>query len=633
MFKRDNDQLLNLGIIVSIFFLLGCNKTLKQEKLVAPNILIIQADDLGYDDLSLHKNPHLETPNLDKLGKESVQFEQFYLQNVCAPSRAALLTGRNYLKTGVTSVHAGRDFMNLDETTIAQIFKENGYETAMWGKWHSGKTDGYFPWDRGFDEAYYACLYNYWDNTGLLNGKPVQTKGFTTDAITDMAIDFVTKKRDKPFFAYLSHLAPHNPWRAPEEYIQKYLEKGLSKPMATLYGMIDNLDHNLGRLLKTLDKNGLVENTIIVFMSDNGPWINSYRFGLTKEEWKLRNPSEQRGTKGQNWQNGVRSTFFVKWKDKLLPNKTNHLTKIEDLLPSLANMCNLKIPDSLELDGTDFSPIFKGEKVVENPVFFANHSPKGASIESTTNTTFTASTPLTKEFKATFKFENQGLAIRKGDYKFIQNQDNIKKGLFNIRNDAKEAYNLIDSLPTKAKEFEDELKIWYQGILKANSFNMPTFQMGYKNRKFSQIYAASPSCIKGNLINKNHNLQNWNTVADSAFYKIKVQTPGKYKVFLVHKMDNYQKISFSVATEKNHISSQLLDNGNRNFETLLEGESAYWDNFDKPETFKKEIIKSEIGELLLTKTDTVLIISPKKINSKRKSDLRQLIAIQFNRVN
>ncbi|UII80374.1 sulfatase-like hydrolase/transferase [Flagellimonas sp. CMM7] len=329
---------IKLAILALLIYFISC-KNASEEKSLQPNVLIIQVDDMGYDDLSLHGNPHLETPNLDMLGNESVQFEQFHLQNVCAPSRAALLTGRNYLRTGVTSVHAGRDFMNLDETTIAEIFQNNGYNTGMWGKWRSGKTDGYFPWDRGFDEAYYACLYNYWNNTGLLNGKHTRTEGFTTDALTDMAIDFVTRERNKPFFAYMSHLAPHNPWRAPESYIKKYEDKGLSKPMATLYGMIDNLDHNIGRLLNTLDKKGLTDNTIIVFMSDNGPWIRSYRFGLTDKEWQLRNPSGFRGNKGENWQNGIKSTLFIKWKNQLNPQKMNHLTKIEDILPSLAGMC------------------------------------------------------------------------------------------------------------------------------------------------------------------------------------------------------------------------------------------------------------------------------------------------------
>jgi arylsulfatase A-like enzyme len=605
------------------YFLFGQNNS--------PNILIIQADDMGFDDLSLHGNPHLETPNLDKLGKQSIQFEQFYLQNVCAPSRAALLTGRNHLRTGVTSVHGGRDFMNLNETTIAEIFKNNGYATGMWGKWHSGKTDGYFPWDRGFDEAYYSCLYNYWNNTGLLNGKPTQTKGFTTDVLTDMAINFVTKEREKPFFAYLSHLAPHSPWRAPVSYIKKYKEKGLSAPMATLYGMIDNLDDNIGRLLKAIDQKGLTKNTVIVFLSDNGPWVKSYHFGLTDKEWQMRNPSGLRGNKGQNWQNGVKSTLFIKWGDKLKPQKVDHLTKIEDILASLASMCKIELPKSLDLDGTDFTPIFEGKKMVENPIFFANHSPKGGSKEDTEDTMRTATTPLTKEFKATFHFENQGLAMLQSEFKFIQNSNNVKKGLYSIKNDPKELHNLIDSLPAKAIALEKELRSWYEGILKADSFNMPILQIGFKNRAFSQIYATSPSYISEGLINTTHNLQGWSKISDSATYKIKVHSPGKYKVFVIHKIPDYKEFQFSVSTENNKISSVLKDNKDRNFETLLEGESAYWENFDNPQTFNQEIIKSEIGVLQLNLSDKLLHISPKQVPNKQNKE-SQLIAIQLYKI-
>lgn len=291
---------------------LGQNVTNNVSK---PNILIIQVDDFGYDDLNLHGNQIFDTPNLDKLGTEAVQFEQFYVSSVCAPSRASLLTGRNFLRTGVSGVHAGRDYINLNETIIAELFKKNGYNTGMWGKWHSGKTNGYFPWDRGFDEAYYASLYNYFDNVGLLNGTELSTTGFTTDVITDMAIHFIEKNKNQPFFAYISHLAPHNPWKAPENYVNNYREKGFSEPLSILSGMINNLDDNIGRLLNKVTELGLDENTIIVFLSDNGPWISSYGFGLTNQEWNLRNPNGLRGNKATNWENGIKSPLFIKWKN------------------------------------------------------------------------------------------------------------------------------------------------------------------------------------------------------------------------------------------------------------------------------------------------------------------------------
>ncbi|UII80375.1 hypothetical protein [Flagellimonas sp. CMM7] len=285
----------------------------------------------------------------------------------------------------------------------------------------------------------------------------------------------------------------------------------------------------------------------------------------------------------------------------------------------------------MALDGTNISPIFDGEDVTENLIFFANHSPKGTSTENISDAMVTASTPLTKDFKATFHFKDQGLAIRKGDFKYIQNQGRVRQGLYNVINDPKELHNLIDSLPEKTTNLQNELKAWYQGILQANSFNMPELQIGFKGRTFTQIYGASPSSISNSLVNKNHNLQGWNKASDSAVYKIKVHTPGKYKVFLVNKIPDHNEVQFSVSTEKNSISNALTDSGNRNFETLLEGESAYWQDFDKPETFKKDIIKSEIGVLQLTESDSLLYVSPKQIQQNTHQE-RQLIAIQLYRM-
>jgi len=211
-----------------------------------PNILLIQVDDLGIGDLAVNGNRFIETPNIDKLAGEAVSYKDFYVNTLCAPSRATLLTGRDFWKTGVSGVHGGRDYVNLNEVMFPELLKQSGYATGMWGKWHSGKTDGYFPWDRGFDEAYYATLYNYFNNVGLLNGERVETKGWATDRITDFAIDFIKRNSKKKFFVYVSYMAPHEPWYAPDEYTEKYTNKGLSKALSTLYGMIDLVDFNVG---------------------------------------------------------------------------------------------------------------------------------------------------------------------------------------------------------------------------------------------------------------------------------------------------------------------------------------------------------------------------------------------------
>lgn len=618
--KRTFSQIqpLCIGTLLVALCNIICTSCHHPQEVKQPNILIIQADDLGYDDISLHGNTIIETPALDQLGRESIQFNQFYLSSVCAPSRAALLTGRNFIRTGLSGVHAGRDYVNLDEIMIAEVFKDAGYQTGMWGKWHSGKTDGYFPWDRGFDEAYYACLYNYTNNTGLLNGKPTQTNGYTSDVITDMAISFIKKHNNKPLFAYISHLAPHNPWRAPDQYIKKYIDKGLSKPMSTLYGMIDHLDHNIGRLLKAIDDEGLSENTIVVFLSDNGPWIRSYRFGLSEEEWALRNVNQRRGMKGSNWENGIHSSLFIRWPEQLKPSVINQPVKVEDLFPTLCHLANVEIPQNSTLDG---QTILHTDGAItiddQQPIFIADHSPVGDASYQSERDPYGHAVPFTDDYKETFTFEQQKLAIRKGHLKLIQDHGRIQ--LFDLQKNPLEndAAALNDS--QLVNNLHAELRRWYNDLKHDDVYTMPKFIIGHKGRPTAHIYACAPSAISANLINKEHYLANWGTTGDMASYNIQVDTPGTYEVKLIHQMAGNGSMKFQVSTHNSSTEAWLQDSGSRNFGTLIEGESAYWENFDLPETFKKEIIQSSLGTIDLQASDSTLSIELIDTKSTSKS--------------
>lgn len=177
-----------------------------------PNILVIQTDDQGYDDVGIH-HPRgenlLETPHIDRLAHESARFENFYMSTCCAPSRAMVLTGRHHYKTGVWWVHGGTDWIDLNETVIAEPLKAVGYRTAQFGKWHSGKSDGYWPWDRGFDVGYYADLYVYKDNLMIRNNEPFPTKGWTEQCLADLVVDFIRTPDKRPFFIYYNPLTSH----------------------------------------------------------------------------------------------------------------------------------------------------------------------------------------------------------------------------------------------------------------------------------------------------------------------------------------------------------------------------------------------------------------------------------------
>jgi len=279
-----------------------------------PNILLITADDMGYDDVSAHGNSHSQTPNLDDLAQQAVTFSDFSVSPVCATTRASLLTGKHFYKTGVSGVHGGRDYMHLSEKILPEILKQKAYKSGMWGKWHTGKSEGYFPWDRGFDEAYYAELYRHKNSFGFFNGDKIEHNEWVSAVITDYALAFMKKNKAQPFLAYVSYLAPHEPWLAPKEYSQPFLEKGMRPATANLYGMISEMDFHIGRLMDYLETSGLIENTIVIFLSDNGPWWDSSNLGaMKKDEWIARNPTKMNGNKGQSWQNGIRSPLFVSW--------------------------------------------------------------------------------------------------------------------------------------------------------------------------------------------------------------------------------------------------------------------------------------------------------------------------------
>jgi len=307
-----------------------------------PNFILVLTDDQGYDDIGVNGNKLIETPNLDAFAAKSVQFRQFIVAPVCAPTRAALLTGRQFLRTGVSHVHGGKDFVNTSEALIPQVLKKAGYATGMWGKWHSGKTSGYFPWERGFDEAYMAALYKHKDNAGMLNGKEVKHTGWTCATLTNYAIDFMKRHKDRPFFAYLPYIACHAPLDAPEKLIEKYQRKGLSRNLSMLYAMLDNFDGQFGRLLEAVDRLGLAENTIVIFASDNGPAVINDL--LTDEDRRIRYVNKFKGQKGNMWENGVRVPMFVRWKGRTRPAVVNRLADITDIFPTLLDFAGVRPP-------------------------------------------------------------------------------------------------------------------------------------------------------------------------------------------------------------------------------------------------------------------------------------------------
>ncbi|MFI3317546.1 MAG: sulfatase-like hydrolase/transferase [Rikenellaceae bacterium] len=521
--------------------------TLLYAEQTRPNVILIQTDDLGFDDLGIHGQNVVQTPNLDALGASSIQFKHYYVNQLSAPSRASLLTGRHFWRTGVSGVHAGRDIMNSDEKIIAEYLKEAGYTTAMWGKWHSGKCQSYFPWERGFDQAYKAKLYQHDRPNGMYNGKQVSFPGKWSDQVcSDFAIEFLKdhESSGEPFFAYLSYLAPHGPWQAPQEYIDKYLGMGLSEIYATLCGQIDYLDFQIGRVLSYLETSELYDNTIVVFVSDNGPVGHEGATRLTDEEWRRRNHNRAKGAKATAWDNGIHSPLFIKWGDRFEAGENNHLVTAYDIMPTLLDMCGAT-PSKFkkEIDGVSFYPIMEKmgtlteeESSWREPVFLSWWTPIFElniceELEGQAKVAWMQQyAPLSAEVRKNLVMEEQIFGLIDGNFKLLINHPGEDKiCLKHLALDPREQKNFAEQYPQVTQRLYDKAVQWYQDIYEnEDSFNMPTFRIGSVD--VNSVFAFGPTYICDNLYNDDHCLQAWRKRGDMATYNIQVDEPGLYEV-------------------------------------------------------------------------------------------------------
>jgi arylsulfatase A len=320
-----------------------------------PNVLVIISDDQGYGDLSLHGNPWVRTPTLDRLAKEGVRLDNFFVSPLCAPTRAALLTGRHYWRSGAIGVCRGEEAMRLGETTLADLFKAAGYVTGCFGKWHNGENYPYHPNGRGFEEFFGFCgghTERYFDEVLEHNGALVATKGYITDVFTDAALAWLDRQKGKPFFCYVAYNVPHSPHLAPPEYVKRLQERGVPKGnLAEFYGMIENMDDNIARLLAKLDALGVAQDTIVVFLTDNGGTVGvrHYNAGMS-------------GGKGGALEGSLRVPCFIRWPRQLRAGKVvKKITCHLDLLPTLAAACGIKDLKTPPLDGKNILPLLVEE--------------------------------------------------------------------------------------------------------------------------------------------------------------------------------------------------------------------------------------------------------------------------------
>lgn len=332
-----------------------------------PNIIVVLTDDQGYGDLSCHGNPILKTPHLDQLHAESVRFTDFHVSPTCAPTRSALFTGRHEFKNGVTHTILERERLTLKATTLAQVLQTAGYQTGIFGKWHLGDEDPYQPSQRGFDEVFIhgaggigqtypgscgdAPKNSYFGPVIKHNGTFVKTKGYCTDEFFSHAITWMDKARTekRPFFTWIATNAPHGPLDITEEYEALY--KGKVPPnVAKFFGMIANIDDNIGKLRAFLAEKQLDENTLVIFMNDNGGTVGVPIFN-----------AEMRGAKVTPWEGGIRASSFWRWKNTLVPGDVAALTAHIDVFPTLAEFAGATLSDAVkqQVEGRSLVPLLK----------------------------------------------------------------------------------------------------------------------------------------------------------------------------------------------------------------------------------------------------------------------------------
>jgi arylsulfatase len=416
-----------------------------------PNILFILTDDQGYGELSCHGNPILKTPNLDQLYAESVRLTDFHVSPTCSPTRCSLMTGRHEFKSGVTHTIHERERMSLSAITLAQVLNTNGYATGIFGKWHLGDEAPYQPNRRGFDEVFIhggggigqtypgscgdAPGNTYFDPAILHNGVFEKTHGFCTDVFFAQATKWIDEKRktNDPFFCYLTPNVPHAPYTSPgERYTKPYEQAGLKPDAAAYYGMIANIDENVGRLMAKLKDWGIERDTLVIFMTDNGhPIANLYNAGM-------------RGAKNTPYQGGTRVPAFFRWPGHLKAGTdVDQLAGAIDIFLTLAHITAAAIPEGASLDGRDLWPLLSDPSAPwpDRRLFIhVGRWESGKAAES----------------------KYVGCAVRNSRFTLVNNRE-----LYDLKADPAERVNVIDQHPAVVAELRAAYDEWWNDVLPA----------------------------------------------------------------------------------------------------------------------------------------------------------------------
>lgn len=541
----------NLTLFLLILCLtLNVNPAFAQKR---PNILLVMTDDQGIGDLGVHGNDILKTPFIDAFAKESTELSQFIVSFNCSPTRASLLTGRDSYRTGVIGVTESDHLMKESEVTIAKILADAGYRTGIFGKWHLGDNYPMRPTDKGFQEALVhkgggigqaaGPAGNSYFNPVLEHNNISKTyQGYCDDIFTDAAISFMDQKSDKPFFAYLATNLPHFPLDISDERADPYRKAGIHELNARTFGMIANVDANFGRLMAKLRDLGIEDNTIVIFMSDNGPRTKRTKNDVYPDRYNM----NLRGTKTSVYENGIRAPFFIRWPGKIAAGRNSRAMAAHiDILPTLLDAARVSVPGNLKPDGISLMPLLRSETDIlpSREIFLQGH-------------------------RGPVPVRYLHFTVRSERYKLVSphddpygpvgrlSADEIKKTLaslelYDIQNDPSEIKNIARQHPDIVEDLLSKYERWFDSVIRDRGDDWP--QKIYVGTRFQPVIHLSRFDWGGpQVYAADQRLGYWDIRSEAGLYRVKVTYPKTVKdavLYLRYKGIELQKTIAKGETE------------------------------------------------------------------------------------
>lgn len=558
-----------------------------------PNVIVILSDDQGWGDLGYTGNQFVRTPNIDRIAHEGTILNNFYVCPVSSPTRSEFLTGRYYVRTGVNSTTGGGERFNLEEKTIAEYFKESRYNTALFGKWHSGTQYPYHPNARGFDEFYGFCSGhwgNYWNPVLEHNGEIVNAKGFIIDDLTDKALDYIKKNRKKPFFLFLAYNTPHSPMQVPDSWwnsvknrtlVQKATvsEKEDTTFTKSALALAENIDWNIGRILSQLDSLGLSNETIVTYFSDNGP--NSFRWN-----------GGMKGKKGSTDEGGVRSPFCVRWPNHIQSHYVqNQLSGVVDMLPTLLSLADIKYKPKEQLDGIDLKP------------YLLN---RGTSVQQ----------------RVLYSYWENSTSVRIPGY-VLDNQKHLYK--LDINHDQQIDVSKLDTF-IYDRMLNDLNKFNSEILVDFSKDDKRPFTIGHPKELFSKL-PARDAHISGDIERSNRYpncsyFTNWRNANAKITWNVEVEESGLFEVIVYYTCD-MRNIGSSFKLSTGRLGEEINFTLNQvNDEPMI---GADLDRVRREESYVKGFRPISVGTIKLSKGQALLSLCASRIHYEEAMNFWMLI--------